>query len=127
MMIHLLTQTIRKRKLILLWEKRDVRIKCAWSLQLVVSLLSFVNKLADQLTKVPKAVTWAEEFLASLKDDVPVKYAHYFKYIERHWCSAMAFWFEPVIILQLIKALKESAPLVDVFHKYSKGAQLLRC
>ncbi|CAH9127694.1 unnamed protein product [Cuscuta epithymum] len=86
-----------------------------------------ISKLADQLTKVPKAVTWAEEFLASLKDDVPVKYAHYFKYIERHRCSAMEFWFEPVIILQLIKALKESAPLVNVFHKYSKGAQLLRC
>ncbi|CAH9063107.1 unnamed protein product [Cuscuta europaea] len=86
-----------------------------------------IKKLADQLVQFPQAVSMAEELLESLKDDVPLRLSPYLHYVERHRCAALGFWCAPVIILHLIKELKESTALFSVFNKHIKGAQLLRC
>ncbi|CAH9063206.1 unnamed protein product [Cuscuta europaea] len=66
-----------------------------------------IKKLADQLIKFPEAVLLAEELLESLKDAVPLRLPPYLHYLERHRSAALGFWFAPVIILHLIKELKE--------------------
>ncbi|CAH9063201.1 unnamed protein product [Cuscuta europaea] len=54
-----------------------------------------------------EAVLLAEELLESLKDAVPLRLPPYLHYLERHRSAALGFWFAPVIILHLIKELKE--------------------
>ncbi|CAH9063171.1 unnamed protein product [Cuscuta europaea] len=62
--------------------------------------------IAD-LSQFPEAVLLAEELLESLKDAVPLRLPPYLHYLERHRSAALGFWFAPVIILHLIKELKE--------------------
>ncbi|KAL3619646.1 hypothetical protein CASFOL_034558 [Castilleja foliolosa] len=86
-----------------------------------------IKTLAKQLIENPVAVKLAEELLMSLQDDVPVGRDDHYKYHVRHKKAVFKFWCDPLIVLQLSKALKESVHLVNIFKKCSKRAQFLRC
>ncbi|KAL3632777.1 hypothetical protein CASFOL_025761 [Castilleja foliolosa] len=86
-----------------------------------------IKTLAGQLLKNPEAVKMAEELIMSLQDDVPDGRADRYVLIVRHKNAVFRFWNDPVIVVQLRKALNESIHLVNILKKYSKRAQLLRC
>ncbi|KAL3632822.1 hypothetical protein CASFOL_025806 [Castilleja foliolosa] len=85
-----------------------------------------IKTLAEQLLKNPEAVKMAKELLMSLQDDVPIRRQDRYEYHVRHRRAVIGFWFDQLIVVQLIKALKESTHLLNILKKYSKGAQLLR-
>ncbi|KAL3651901.1 hypothetical protein CASFOL_004903 [Castilleja foliolosa] len=86
-----------------------------------------IKTLAKQLIENPVAVKLVEELLMSLQDDVPVGRDDHYKYHMRHKKAVFKFWCDPLIVLQLSKALKESVHLVNIYKKCSKRAQFLRC